>query len=864
MDGSGNEKHRDNQPIIINIELGGVTRACMVDTGASDCFISKEVRDTLIPWELLETEEVQGKRVKFGDKSLCTVDEKVRLRCNIGGATVCYTFNVLKGLIHPVILGRDILTDMKAEIKVDKQKIELYTGNPVSSMKPINLDPFQEMVIPVEPWRMMEGEGIAEVMLEPSFLTGVCVENCINTIGKQWWIKIANLGHEKVVVECDEVLAYANLHRMPPVNVTDVCAVLDLVSEAVRETTEWKDMELYAMDSNGSYSEEGDAEKKEGIKETRRVKADKIRNLDLGKTALSQQEEDEFKEMLVDNMDTLAFDISELGHCTLAPMKMRVDETQGICSTRPYRYSPQKMDIIDEQIQQLLDLDVIEPSESAWRSPIVVVTKKDGKPRICTDFRVLNLLTAKDKYPMPTARSLFLYMASRKPTVFTALDLLSGYHQCELHEDSRKYTCFESSAGVWQWKRIPFGLVGAPWQFTKVMSLALRGLVPRICLAYLDDIIVFDPDFQTHKENVERVLKALGRAGLKLKPSKCEWCRDEIAFLGHIVSSEGLATQPRILHKVKEFVRPHSPKTVKSFLGLCNYYRAFIPSFAVSAVPLNRLLRKNVTFNWTEECEEAFRTIQKCLVTPPLLIHPQLGGHFYVLTDASDTACGSAICHKVDDLLRPITYYGYTFGAAEMNYTVTEREGLAVVKTLKTFEDMMQGGKITIVTDHQPLIPLLQQAHKAPSKRLKRWALALTDYDFEIQYEPGQNHCLPDYLSRMGKAEGEEPSEEEEEFEPEVGCELLAFVEDRDEIDEEEIRVEQEKDPECNQMIRYLQEDEFPDDWGESQKMLAKCEKMGMNVKNILCKYDPAGRKTKKRGYLNLRGRIVVPPSLGG
>ena len=258
--------------------------------------------------------------------------------------------------------------------------------------------------------------------------------------------------------------------------------------------------------------------------------------------------------MLLRNRQSLAFTMKELGQCEIAPMKLKVDESQGIVSSQPYRYSPQKMDIIDKQVRQLIDIGVIEPSKSAWRSPLVVVQKKDGKPRLCTDFRMLNMITFKDKFLMPTARSLFLYMAYKKPTIWSALDLLSGNHQCV---DSRPYTTFETPMGVYQYRRVPFGLVGAPWQFTKVMAMALKGLVPRVCLAYLDDVIVYDNTFEEHVQSVELGLQALNQAGLKLKPSKCEWCRKEINFLGHVVNAEGVGTQKQTTEKIKAFKRPH-------------------------------------------------------------------------------------------------------------------------------------------------------------------------------------------------------------------------------------------------------------------------------------------------------------------
>ena len=185
-----------------------------------------------------------------------------------------------------------------------------------------------------------------------------------------------------------------------------------------------------------------------------------------------------------------------------------------------------------------------------WRSPLVVVQKNNRKPRLCTDFRMLNMIMFKDKFLMRTARSLFLYMAYKKPTIWSDLD------QCVIEEDSRPYTAFETPMGVYQYRRVPFGLVGAPWQFTKVMAIALKGLVPRVCLAYLDDIIVYDNTFEEHVQSVELVLQALNRAGLELKPSKYEWCRKEIHFLGHVVNVERVGTQKQTTDKIKAFKRP--------------------------------------------------------------------------------------------------------------------------------------------------------------------------------------------------------------------------------------------------------------------------------------------------------------------
>ena len=262
--------------------------------------------------------------------------------------------------------------------------------------------------------------------------------------------------------------------------------------------------------------------------------------------------------------------------------------------------------------------------------------------------------------------------------------------------------------------------------------------------------------------------------------------------------------------KIKAFKRPHDQKTIKSFLDLCNYYRSSVPNFAELAVPLNKLLRKGTYFDWTEKCEESFVVLRQLLTSPTILVHPEIGGHFLILADASDTACGAAVCHEMDEIYRPIAFWGCTLRDAELNYTNTEKEALAVVKTLKNYKDMLQGAKVTVITDHKPLLPLLQAAYKAPSAQLKRWALAITDFDFHIKYESGATHFLPDYLSRVHHDDTHKG-----EYEPDVGCELFAISTEEEELTMAVIMQEQLRDSELSKVMKYLESVDLPVDGEE-------------------------------------------------
>ena len=851
MDGPARREAGD-EALFLKLRFNDEKEAkALVDTGASDCFMSKFCKDQLPKECIQDSWTVKKGEISLADNSSQNILEQIRCKFSIQESTVFYDFNVVDNLCHSVVIGRNLLTVLRSDIALPGGKVEVFCGNPITSRETVKIPPGNECLIPVTTLRPLVLDTYI-AYCAPAVTASVIVEGCINTVGSEWWIKVMNPLEETQIITPKDVLAFAEECAVPEVNRESIEEFLDL--QYISKTDTPISLCRIAVDVVHDATQIGS----EITKEETEVKSDEnIDKIDLNDSCLNNEQKVQFRQMLNDNRNALAFSMDELGQCEIAPMKIVVDKSQGIISSRPYRYSPQKMDTIDKEVRQLIEIGVIEPSESAWRSPLVVVQKKDGKPRLCTDFRMLNLITFKDKFPMPTARSLFLYMAYKKPTMWTALDLLSGYHQCVIEPESREYTAFETPMGVYHYKRVPFGLVGAPWQFTKVMAIALKGLIPRVCLAYLDDVIIYDTTFEQHLESVELVLKALAKADLKVKPSKCEWCRSEINFLGHVVNAEGVATQKVTTEKITAFNRPHNVKTVKSFLGLCNYYRPFVPNFADMAKPMNRLLKKEVPFEWSEMCEEAFQQLKKLLTSPPLLIHPDIGGHFHILTDASDAACGAAVCHRMNDIYRPVAFWGCTLKDAELNYTVTEKEALAVIKSIKNYKDMLQGAKITIVTDHKPLIPLLQSAYKAPSSRLRRWALALSDFDFEITYEPGATHFLPDYLSRVHH--DHVPGEE---FEPAVGCELFEAEIQDGELTVAMIINAQLQDAECVQLMEYVQDGDLPPDPTDARRVMDQADFVGIQEPGVLCRFNLKRFSKNRDQYARIKPRMIIPGKL--
>lgn len=414
----------------------------------------------------------------------------------------------------------------------------------------------------------------------------------------------------------------------------------------------------------------------------------------------------------------------------------------------PYRIPHALKSVVEEQINDMLDKKIIEPSTSPWASPIVLVPKKsqDGtvKHRLCIDYRGLNAVTKSDAYPLPNIVETLDSLGKCK--VFSVLDLASGYLQIPIDEKDKEKTAFTCHMGHYQYNRMPFGLQNAPSTFMRCIDFLLMGLKGTICLAYLDDILIMSEDIATHVKNLEKVFVKLQEINFKIQPSKCTFATDQVEYLGHIVSREGVKPDPQKIKAIRDYPQPRSVRDIRSFVGLASYYRRHIPNFAAIAKPLTMLTRKDVEFKWGTSQEEAFRELKAKLSTEPLLSYPDFSLPFIVTTDASQEAVGAVLSQKINGEEKPVAYCSRQLNAAERNYSCTERELLAVIFATKQFRCYLYGRKFTLHTDHAALRWLLNL--KDPSSRLTRWSLRLAEFDYEVIHKPGKKLPHADALSR--------------------------------------------------------------------------------------------------------------------
>ena len=450
-----------------------------------------------------------------------------------------------------------------------------------------------------------------------------------------------------------------------------------------------------------------------------------------------------FKQLLINHQNVFAKSKSDLGITSTIQHHINTGDAAPI-KQAARRLPLTKHQIVKDEVNKMLENGIIQPSTSPWASPIVLCTKKDGSVRFCIDYRRLNAVTHKDSYPLPRIDDSL--DALRGSKWFSTLDLQSGFWQVQMKESDAEKTAFVTSGGLYQFCVMPFGLCNAPATFQRLMECVLSGLNFEICLLYIDDIIVFSENFEQHLKRLSDVLDRLQNANLKISPKKCCLFQKQVSFLGHIVSSEGIATDPDKTQAIKSWPQSKSVSELRSFLGTCAYYRRFIKSFSDIAKPLYQLTEKDSTFSWSENCQVSFQTLKDCLTTAPVLGYPDITQEFILDTDASAFCIGGVLSQIKDNKEQVIAYFSKSLSRPERNYCVTRRELLAVVEGVKHFHHYLYGKHFTVRTDHGALNWLMH--FKNPEGQMARWLEVLSVYDFTIIHRPGKSHGNADGLSR--------------------------------------------------------------------------------------------------------------------
>ena len=722
------------------LDLNNELKECLIDTGAKTSFISYDYFNSR-NFKLAKI--IKRRNWITANGSPLKVDGQTTISIKIGSKIIEATFIISRQLSHDVIVGMDILKPNKFVIDLDKN--ELVCGE-------------EKVEITTEKFEVPELIcAVKQIEIEPLSTTTYKIKNkfydpnktmLIEKIGKYDVIEtIASIDNNEITI-CLQNLTPAKqiIRKHSMLCKISSCAIIETID------SEDKLRNFINKDSKFEYVNNISTTRMNTSKPWKPSRDVKIYN-----SKLTNEQKGKLRDLIDKYWMCFSRNDEDIGTVAdkFGEHDIQLTEEKPI-KQRPYNTPHAKEKIVDESVDKMLKMGIIEPSNSEWASPIVLVKKPDGSERFCVDYRKVNEVTIKDSFPMPNIESKLNKLHGS--TIFTSLDCTSGYWQIKLSEKAKQISSFISNRGLFSFKVMPFGLCNAGATFQRIMELVLSDL--RNSTAYIDDILTFSEDFDKHLEHLEKLLIRLKDANLKVKTSKCKIASEQTMFLGYKISAQGVSIDETRSKAIMNYPRPKTQKQVKQFLGLASYYRQFVPNFSDIVDPLNILTRKNVRFKWSEECQKAFDELIKLLSNTPILAFPDFSKKFHLTTDASNLGIG-AVLSQIDDMGREnvIFYASRSLNKAERNYSTIEREFLGIVYAVEKFRYYLYGTEFIIHTDHNPLTYLNNLT--LSSARLTRWRLKLAEYNFKIVYKKGSMNKVADPLSRNFSDETNESSKED-------------------------------------------------------------------------------------------------------
>lgn len=543
---------------------------------------------------------------------------------------------------------------------------------------------------------------------------------------------------------------------------------------------------------------------------------------------------------------------TSLGRCEQfqATLHLKADARPVFRQKRPVPYHT--MALISEELERLEQSGIISPVQfSLFAAPIVVVKKANGSIRICGDYSTgLNDVLEPHEYPIPSPELIFASLSNAK--IFTQLDLSEAYLQVEMDADSRKLLTIHTHKGLFVFNRLCPGVKPAAGIFQQMMETLLAGIVGVII--YFDDILVASPSMEIHQQTIVAIMQRLLKANLRLRFEKCHFIRDEVRYLGVIINKNGQRPDPGKVEAIVSMPPPTNVSQARSFLGAIGFYGRFIESMSTIRAPIDKLMRKDVPFNWTRECQEAFTKFKKLLLSDLFLTHYDPSLPIMIAADASNTGIGCVAYHTYpDQSVKAFYHASRRLTSAEQKYSQIEKEGLGIVFAVKKFHKFIWGRRFTIFTDHRPLLTIFGSNKGVPqhtANRLQRWAVILMCYDFQIKFIGTDDFGHADILSRL--IADQPPSNEDVVIGQVITCEEKEIM-NRDFLkfatfSIDDIRQETAADDELQQVMRFTVQG-----WPLQQDISSRDVKLFYRLKDEL---------SIAHDVLLFRDRTVVPASL--
>ena len=705
----------------LQVTLNGKTVKAKVDTGADLNFISGKVVDEL-PIHLKNRFKPIQRKVLCANQSTATTRGLITLPIHIHNQKFSVNFTVFDHTSEEMFLGIPFFKQHKAKIDFYTNKITLCTSNPVHAISHCTLEPFSEAIIQGKLFRTTENST-----------PGLCtVFPAINTKG----ILIANTA---VIAQEDMVpiRIFNGTAQKQKINRGERLATFDVWDDTVEAF-------YYNPESDQDIPQCSSAK----MKNDKQKSDDYVPDIDWSKTEVNGEQMDQLKQLINEYSDCFVNPkTNKLGLTDLISCSIDTYSDSKPVHKYPYRMAPSQKEEMQKMVNQQMNQGLIEETqEGAWASPALLVKKPNGSFRMVIDYRALNAATIPKILRAPRLDDVLDSVGETKPKFFSVLDCTQGFHQIPLDPSSRNKTAFLTPHGKYRYKTMPQGLKTASATFQALMDILLRGIQFKYVCAYIDDVICYSNTFEQHLGHLREVLGRFRKANLKLHPRKCHFAVKKVTFLGHVLSPEGIKPNPDKVEVIKSYPKPKNLKQVRGFLGLTGFYRKYIKHYAIIAQPLYNLTKKDVTFKWSDECQEAFDKLKNHITSESILAFPDFNKPFVLATDASKLGIGACLSQVQDGEMKPIAFTGRGLSKAEGNYNVTEQELLAIVYAVQKFKVYLLGQKFKIDTDHKALKWLLSQ--NDTEGRIARWVNILQQYQFEVCHIKGKDNAVPDALSR--------------------------------------------------------------------------------------------------------------------
>ena len=704
----------------ISVNLAGVQVAAFLDSGSGVSILSDEFFYSMPLESQPSLQPHYGYALRSATGHLFQILGKCTLPLHINGYTSYLTFTVVDNFPHAVLFGNDTFLKLRCQFDFNSLILQSPYGfayRMFETQKTSHSTARLCHTITIPPGSALHTSAVCDealtskyLVVEPNACTALHIQRTValNRPDRIVHIVILNVSTQPLKVQKGQAVAVA-VQVASNVNAIDVPP--DYSSQT--NTDILRELEKFDLTTD---------------------------------SALDNASHIVMREFLKKNSLVFAPNPSNPGPANVEPHYIVTDPEARPVHCRPARASEYARKAIDKQIDMGLKAGQMEPATGPWASRVVIVRKHDGTPRFCIDYRDLNKVTVKDVYPLPRIDDTLDRLQGS--CYFSSLDLASGYWQVPVFPKHRYKTAFITHRGLHQFKVMPFGLCNAPATFQRMIDLLLAGFSWEFVMAYIDDIIIFSVTFVLHLKHLQLVFDKLIKVRLHLKLIKCQFCRFQFLYLGHLVSRFGVATDPSKIIAIKSAPAPTNLTELRSWISIMGYYRRFVRDFSRIAAPLRKLLKKDQEFKWCDAQQNAFVKLRNALISAPILIFPDFTKQFRLDTDGSKFGLGIVLSQQssTSKLYHVVAYGSRATNSNEANYSAPKLELLAVLYGCEHFRPYLLGRRFLLVTDHRALLWLVSTPK--PPATLARWILRLSEFDFAIKHRAGTKHTNADALSR--------------------------------------------------------------------------------------------------------------------